>query len=352
MERRKRYEYTGSAGVHLLSLRLEAALKKTLKEGGQAILLLNRRGYANYIACPDQRCGWIMQCTYCDATVVYHRDAGLPKGGIVRCHHCQAEQLMPANCPRCGKKVTAFGLGTQRVEEELARKLPGVRLLRMDADSMHGYRDYHAHFARFRAGEIDVLVGTQIIAKGLDFPNVRLVGVVSADTALNLPDFRAGERTFQLISQVAGRAGRGEHPGLVIVQTFSPNDPAIMLASKHDYDTFARQEIELRRRVGLPPVTRMARIVVRQTDLVKAHELARKLADALVSFNQQLGLGVAIRGPMPCPIARIAGFHRIQIELIADTAATMQKLLTTARNQRLLHADARTAVDVDPVELM
>ncbi len=352
-ERRKRYQMTGSAGVHLFSLRLEKLLQQTLKAGGQAMLLLNRRGYANYIACPDQNCGYLLHCDYCDAAMVYHKDLRLPLGGVVRCHHCSAEQMLPRQCPTCGKRITTFGLGTQRVEEELNRVCPEAATLRMDSDTMQRARDYQEALQRFRAGEIHVLVGTQMIAKGLDFPNVRLVGVISADTALNLPDFRASERTFQLISQVAGRAGRGSDPGMVIVQTFNPEDPAIVLAAKHDYDTFAARELELRRNVELPPVTRMARIVVRDRVLAKCVEHAKKLSQALTAFNQDMFNGVVrLRGPAPCPIARIADFHRHQIELIAPDAATLQRLLTALRNARLVKSDAHTAVDVDPVSLL
>jgi primosomal protein N' (replication factor Y) len=211
------------------------------------MLLLNRRGYANYIACPDHRCGWMMRCNHCDATVVYHKNTSLPTGGYVRCHHCDAEQLLVTTCPDSGHKISIFGLGTQKVEEEIIQKFPGVRVARMDSDTMRNARDYQRTLDGFRAGEIDVLLGTQMIAKGLDFPGVRLVGVISADTALHLPDFRASERTFQLISQVAGRSGRSEHPGRVVVQTFSPDDPAIILAAAHDYETFAHREIALPR---------------------------------------------------------------------------------------------------------
>jgi primosomal protein N' (replication factor Y) len=351
-ERRKRYQYTGKGGVHLLSLRLEAAIRQTVAAKGQVILLLNRRGYANYIACPDLICGWIKNCDYCDTVMVYHKDQRLPAGGVIRCHHCDAEQLLPRTCPVCGKKVTVFGLGTQRVEEELGRKFPGLRLMRMDSDAMRTAHDYHNALNQFRGGQIDVLLGTQMIAKGLDFPNVRLVGVVSGDTALHLPDFRASERTFQLIAQVAGRTGRGDHPGLVIVQTLNPQDPAITLASHHDYEGFAAREIAARQSVSLPPITRMARIVVRDRDHVACHAHARKLADALTTLDAQLQTQVRIRGPAECPIARIAEYHRQQVEMLAATPGTLQRLLTAMRNQHLLHADAHTAVDVDPVALM
>ncbi len=367
-ERRKRYEYTGRAagssgssggggggGVHLLSIKLEVEIRRTLKAKQQVMLLLNRRGYANYIACPDQRCGWMMQCDYCDATMVYHKDAALPTGGMLRCHHCLAEQLLPELCPVCSRKVTVFGLGTQRVEEEIARKFPEARLARMDSDTMRRAADYHAVLERFRGGQIDVLVGTQMIAKGLDFPNVSLVGVISGDTSLHMPDFRAAERTFQLISQVAGRAGRSAETtaaGLVVVQSFCPDDPSIISASKHDYTGFADRELALRKQVGLPPATRMARIVVRHKDHLKCLEMARKLADHLIAENARMDNAVRLRGPAACPIARIADFHRVQIELIAARAGVIQILLTALRNARLLQSDNHTAVDVDPVALL
>ncbi len=354
-ERRKRYEYSGKGGVHLLSIRLESALRRCLKEGGQAMLLLNRRGYANYISCPDHRCGWLMSCDYCDTLMVYHKDHALPQGGVVCCHHCTAEQELPLKCPDCGKKVNAFGLGTQRIEEELSRKFPDAAALRMDSDAMRSGTDYNESLERFGRGDVQVLLGTQMIAKGLDFHNVRLVGVISGDTSLHMPDFRAAERTFQLIAQVAGRAGRGEDPGEVIVQTFNPEDETIILASRHDYDTFAERELSLRREVGLPPVARMARIVLRSRDHVEVAHHAAVLAGQLRQLIGEKDLPIHLRGPAPCPIARIAEYHRHQIELIAPPphpAARLQHLLTAARNAGLIRSDARMAVDVDPIHLL
>ncbi len=338
--------------ILLLSQRLEDALRQTIAEGGQAMLLLNRRGYANYIACPDHRCGWMMGCDFCDTLMVYHKDRSLPAGGVLRCHHCGAEQILPRLCPLCGKRVSVFGLGTQRVEEQIERLLPDAALARMDGDTMRSGRDYHAALEAFRHGQVRILLGTQMIAKGLDFPNVRLVGVISADTAIHLPDFRAAERTFQLVAQVAGRAGRGEHGGLVIVQTFSPEQPAIALAARHDYPTFAEREIACRREVGLPPITRMARIVVRDRDHLKAAAHARDLAGHLGRINHDHNLGVHIRGPMPCPIARVAEHYRHELQLLAPDAGRLQRLMTTLRNARLLKSDQHTAVDVDPVMLL
>ncbi len=342
-------------GVHLLSHRLEDALRKTFSEKGQALVLLNRRGWAHYIACPDPGCGWLMNCHYCDAMMVYHKDQTLPTGGLLRCHHCRAEQILPRRCPLCDKRVTVFGGGTQRLEDEVADKFPGLRMLRMDSDTMRTGKDYYETLLAFGRGELDLLVGTQIIAKGLDFPNVRLVGVISADVALHMPDFRASERTFQLIAQVAGRAGRGQHPGLVVVQCYQPDDPAVTLACAHDYDAFAAREIEIRKQAGLPPYARMARIVVRDQNPEKVGQHAQRLTDQLQSFNKHLDGPVAVHGPLPCSIARIAGYHRRQIELIATgphAAGQIQNLLSAMRQAKLLVSDIHTAIDVDPVALM
>ena len=353
-ERRKRYQKSGKGGIHLLSIPLENALQRTFAgpDRGQAMLLLNRRGYANYIACPDHACGWMMYCDFCDASMVFHKNAQLPSGGQVRCHHCQSEQLLRKRCPQCEKKVTVFGLGTQRVEEEISRKFPDITLRRMDSDTMRTGRDYHDSLEAFRRGEIDLLVGTQMIGKGLDFPNVRVVGVISADTSLHLPDFRAAERTFQLVSQVAGRCGRGEHPGEVYVQTFNPDDVTIQSAAQHDYDGFAKRELGIREEVGLPPVARMARIVVRDKNLDKCVEHARVLVDQLDAFNKRLATGVNITGPIPCAISRVAEFHRHQILMIAQNASQLQQLMTALRNEKSLKSDYHTAIDVDPVALM
>lgn len=343
-------------GVHLLSRKLEELIGYVKQHKGQTMLLLNRRGYANYVACPDHTCGWMQNCQHCDATMVYHKHQ-LPTGstsggGFIRCHHCENEQLLPPLCPQCGKKITLFGLGTQRVEEEIAKKFPHLSLARMDSDTMRQREDYQRILGQFQKGEIDLLIGTQMIAKGLDFPNVRLVGVISGDTSLHMPDFRAAERTFQLIAQVAGRAGRSSTPGIVVVQTFSINDPTIKLASQHDFVTFAQRELDMRKQMGLPPHTRMARVVVRDVDHEKSFLLCKKLSMELARCNQQLGNVVRLRGPMPCPIARIADFHRHQVEMIAPDASTLQKLMTMLRNEKLLISDSRMAVDVDPTVLL
>ncbi len=343
-------------GLHLLSLRLEMLLRRTLEEGGQAILLMNRRGFAHYVMCPDPLCGWILECDQCDARLVYHKGASLPRGGLVKCHHCTGERLLPDGCPVCEKKLTLFGGGTQRLEEEIENKfgasrhplILGETMLRLDSDTMTSAMDYFDALSRFADGRVKVLLGTQVIAKGLDFPNVRLAAVVSADTALWIPDFRAHERAFQLVSQVTGRSGRSTAGGLAIVQTMDPENTAIRLAAAHDYTSFAERELAIRRAAGLPPAMRMARIVVRHKDLAKARLAAGEIAKALRAVPGK----VKVTGPMPAPLSRIAGQHRLALELISPNAGELRRVMTELRRAGLLKSDRRTAVDVDPVSLL
>ena len=355
-------------GVHLLSPRLEALLTKTVEAGHQAILLLNRRGYANFVYCNS--CQDPVGCKYCDATMTYHRSAGVEARGAsnaegvhtgqLHCHYCLAVNPLPERCPTCKHKLSLFGLGTQRVEEELARKFPGVTFARVDSDTMRGGRDYETTLARFARGEIQVMLGTQMIAKGLDYPNVTLVGVVNGDTALSLPDFRAAERTFQLITQVAGRAGRGDAAGKVIVQTFLPDDPAIQAALRQDFPAFAARELVDRKDVGLPPFGRMVRVVMRDQDADALHEKGEELAarfdEAIARLAGPSVPGgdpvVVMKGPMPCAISRIAGYFRNQVVLSAVTPGPLQRVLAAVREGGHLAASDRVAVDVDPVSLL
>jgi len=352
VERRERRDRR----VHLLGPTLERTLARSLETGGQAILLLNRRGYSSYIACPDSGCGWVMSCHLCDVTMVYHVARHLPTGGFVRCHHCQTEQKLPAACPVCQKRLILFGLGTQRVEEELESKFPllrsGITLERVDSDTMRSAAHFHELLERFGSGEIRVLVGTQMIAKGLDFPGVRVVGVINADTAIHLPDFRASERTFQLVSQVAGRCGRAtdvSSAGEVVVQSFHPEVPAITLAAAHDYEGFARAELASRQSCGLPPATRLARLVIRHAQERLANENADRIAGGLRRLMPE---GVSIRGPISCPLARIDGRFRMQIELLARSPGPIQELLARARSTEIARPSADLIIDVDPVALL
>ena len=347
-------------GVHLLSARLEHLLKTTLESGHQAILLLNRRGYSNFVYCSS--CTNVIQCRFCDATMTYHRMAGahakgatLAEGvhtGQLHCHYCLAVNALPEKCPVCTKKLSLFGLGTQRVEEELRSKFPDLQFARVDSDSMRGSKDYEAMLGRFARREIRVMLGTQMIAKGLDYPNVTLVGVISGDTALALPDFRAAERTFQLITQVAGRAGRGESPGRVVLQTFLPDDPAIGAAIRQDFVGFAKYELAQRREVGLPPFARMVRIILREEEPTRLHKRSEDLAALLAEAVGRERGAVRMKGPMPCAISRIAGNYRNQIVMLAATPGPLQRVLAAVRDKGGLTKGEKVAVDVDPVSLL
>ncbi|MEM9374069.1 MAG: primosomal protein N' [Planctomycetota bacterium] len=336
---------------------LRNKLETTSASGGQAILLLNRRGFASVVVCSDKSCGWKLGCERCDATMVVHRGTVREQGGrrYVRCHHCGDERLLPKVCPLDRKPVVELGAGTQRVEEEIEDRFGHIGLIRgegferVDGDTMRKASDYFDVLGRFGRGELRVLLGTQMIAKGLDFPNVSLVGVLNADTALSLPDFRAEERTFQLVAQVAGRAGRGDRPGEVIVQTFNPENPAIVRAARHDYEGFAERELESRRRAGVPPIRRMARIVVRDPDYRKADERARELAALLGDVG---GDRLRIIGPMDCVIARVADRWRVGIEVTCNDPRIIQRSFAALRERGLLKSDAATAVDVDPTAMM
>ncbi|MEM1186402.1 MAG: primosomal protein N' [Planctomycetota bacterium] len=332
------------------------ALDETLNDGGQAVLLLNRRGFAACVAC--RSCGWTLGCERCDAKMVVHtrstKPGQAPPRGHLRCHHCHAEQLAPRSCPDCGSSLILIGEGTQRLEDDLIRHLdkahPGLgehAIARADSDALSHASHYFALLDRFAKGETKVLLGTQMIAKGLDFPNVRLVGVINADTALSLPDFRASERTFQLVTQVAGRAGRGGFAGRVIVQTFSPEDPSIVHAQRHDFRSFASEEIESRRAAGLPPVSRMARIVCRHVDPGEAAHRATEIARRLRADQ-----GVRVMGPMPCPLAKVNDHFRFAVEIVAPSAGVLNRTLETLRNAGVLVSDSATAIDPDPIALL
>lgn len=346
----------GGGALDLIGPRMEGALRGTLARGSQAILLLNRRGEAGYVGCASASCGWAMRCDACDSGMSSHR---LPAGGAgryLRCHHCESAQRVPERCPACGGKMVLLNAGTQHVEEELERRLGLVRgedFERVDSDSMRSGKGYFDVLDRFGGGKLRVLLGTQMIAKGLDFPNVGLVGVLNADTALVLPDFRAGERTFQLVSQVAGRAGRGavatHGAALVLVQTMFPDDPAIVLAARHDYEGFAEMEMAARRAARLPPTVRMARIVVRDESLEKAKSLADAAAAKL---RGRAPRGVRVEGPEPCTLGRIAERYRIEVRVLAERAGDLVAALEAMRDEDSVTSDATYAIDVDPVSVL
>ena len=242
----------------VLSGTLRAALKECVSRGEQAMLLMNRRGYNSFVSC--RSCGWVVKCPNCDISMTYHIGSA---DGMLRCHYCGQEMKPPDKCPECGSRyIRFFGAGTQKVEEEVCKLLPDARTLRMDYDTTSGKDGHGKILEEFRSGRANILIGTQMIAKGLDFPRVTLVGVIAADMTLNLPDFRSRERTFQLLTQVAGRAGRGGDPGRVIIQTYKPEDPVIGYAARQDYRSFFEDEFRRRRNGLYPPFTLLTRILV------------------------------------------------------------------------------------------
>jgi primosomal protein N' (replication factor Y) len=347
----------GRARDLLIGPTMGSHLRATLREGGQAILLLNRRGFAGHLGCASGACGWVQHCDQCSvAMVLHHRSLHAGTREHIRCHHCLTEQIVPARCPECSGRVLLLRPGTQRLEDELAESFgaelgpdAGSALLRVDSDTMRSAPDYFEAFAKFSSGAVRVLIGTQMLAKGLDFPNVRMVGIVDADTGLGLADFRASERTFQLISQVSGRAGRGEKPGVVVVQTLSPQHPAIVLAASHDYVGFAREELALRQAAMLPPARRMAWIVVRDEEQSKARERADELHEALRAAADP---SVTLDPVVACPIERVAGQWRFGLALYAPGPGALRAALLAAAARGLLKSDAHTAIDVDPVSIL
>ncbi len=350
------------ARPRLLSDALEEALRETLDRGEQAILLLNRRGYSSFIFCP--RCHYCLQCRQCDVTLTFHKRPDRPApqdpqgrpfaGGVAVCHYCLSKTLVPTTCPLCGGGMIMLGLGSQRLAEEVGRRLPQARVLRIDSDAMEtgGPDRYYEVLEDFAAGRVDVLAGTQILAKGLHFPNVTLVGIISADTALMIPDFRANERTFQLISQVAGRSGRAEKPGRVIVQTFLPDQPAIRFAIQHDFEGFVEAELAHRRQCRLPPYWRLALVHLRDAKFDRLEAACKEMARRIDEIIAARRLDVRVRGPMPATISRMHGRHRMQIVLQAPNPHVMGRLLADLRAYAPLRPAVQVLYDVDAVHLL
>ncbi len=354
------FEGRGHKHPPLLSPPLEEALARVLADRRQALLLLNRRGYSHFIYCPS--CRHTLHCRNCDVTLTFHKRPGRDDtaatalgrhmvGGYAVCHYCLSKTLVPKQCPLCGRAMTMIGLGAQRLEEELAAKFPQARLRRIDSDSMAG-KDYYSLLRDFAEGRLDILVGTQMLAKGLHFPNVTLVGIVSADTALALPDFRSNERTFQLISQVAGRAGRGQIPGHVLIQTYLPGQPAIEFARKYDYPGFVQEELKHRAACHLPPEWRMAAVLMRDPKYDRLTDAAQKTADCLDQIIRSEGLPVKLRGPMNAPISRIQRFHRMHIIAQAPDPASIQRLFSRFRSAAPIRPAVQIQIDIDPVGVL
>ncbi len=330
-------------GPELLSPALFAALEEVLQKRQQAILFLNRRGHASLVVCAA--CGEGARCPSCDVSLTHH----LARRQL-RCHYCDHQEPMPEACPACGGEILQLGVGTERVEQELARRLPEARVLRLDRDAVSSTTELTRVLAAFARREADVLVGTQMVAKGHDFPGVTLVGVVLADVGLAVPDFRAGERTFQLLTQVAGRAGRGTEPGRVLVQTFHAGQDAIASVLAHDFDGFAARELERRRPTGFSPFARLVAARLDGVDGAATERLARRLGEAAVRLAPP---GVRVLGPAPASIPRLRGRVRWQLLLSGDTASAARSL--ARRLQELadpIAGSVRVAFDVDPISML
>src|SRR5665648_188556 len=296
----------------MFSLILQQKLRERLDRGEQSMLFLNRRGYSTFVSCRE--CGYVVSCPNCDITLTYHS-----QGQAMRCHYCNYKELPPLTCPKCASRyIRFFGQGTQRVEEELQGLLPEVPILRLDFDTTRSGDAHHVILESFRRQEAPILVGTQMMAKGLDFPNVTLVGVIAADQTLNMPDFRAKERTFQLLTQVAGRAGRSTKPGEVVIQTYSPTDSAIVRAAHHDFQGFFWEEIRYRKERNYPPYTHIVRVLLlheNEDRVIKgAHELGACLLQGMKVTNLRKD-ELDILGPAPAVLTRIKNQWRWQISV-------------------------------------
>jgi primosomal protein N' (replication factor Y) len=321
------------------------ALRETTAQGGQSILFLNRRGFSTQIACVD--CQHVTRCKHCDIALTYHARAN-----ALRCHYCDYQVAPPEHCPACGSdKAALLGIGTERVEEEVRAQLPDARVARLDRDTAGRRGTIESVLARLAAGKLDVLIGTQMVAKGHDFPGVRLVGVVNADLGLHLPDFRAAERTFQLLTQVAGRAGRGALPGRVVLQTWSPDHYAIRPAAAHDYERFYAEERRSREALRYPPFGRLALVRIAAADEAAARAAAARLAEAA---RAAAGAdGPEVLGPAPAPIARLRGQHRFQLLLKharAEALRSVGRQLVEAAGR--LPAGVRFSIDLNPLDML
>lgn len=341
-----RNEFRDRRSRGAISRQLHIAMDQALKDGGQIILLLNRRGFSTHIQCPS--CGAVVRCPHCAIALTHHLHQQ-----TALCHYCDYSQAPPLECPDCHFPGIRYGgLGTQRLEAEVKARFPEYPALRMDTDTMQKPGSHERALAAFRNGDVRILLGTQMIAKGLDFPNVTLVGVVNADIALHLPDFRAAERTFQLVTQVAGRTGRGERGGRVLVQTFSPDHPAIVAAVRHDFESFARQELPVRRALAYPPFTSMVRIVVRGPGELTTHEYAADIALRVQAEVERLALAARVLGPAPAPIAKLRGKYRFQVQVQAQDGDQLRTAVRSATAELREIDEIQWTADVDPVDML
>ena len=353
LRREARADKSDNVG-RIFSAALRQALEENYAAGMQSLLFMNRRGYANYLQC--QLCGEVLVCQQCSVTLTWHLEQGR-----LRCHYCGFSCRAPERCPACsGTKLEGAGAGTEQVEEALRRLLPSVRVARLDRDSVRKRGALNDILAAWQDHKLDVLIGTQMVAKGHDVPGVTLVGVLLADISLNFPDFRAAERTFQLLTQVAGRAGRGDDPGRVIIQTYSPQHYSIRAAVRHDFPRFATQELRYRKQLGYPPFARAVNIRFEGVDGDKvcayAEQFAEKLHTVIDAQHTAKGFrgSEVLLGPAPAPIEKIKGRERWHLLLKGEQPRALQALVQQARQELLAHQvrGIRTIVDVDPYSML
>jgi len=333
-------------GINIFSPQLREAILQRLEKNEQVMLFLNRRGWSSSLQCSE--CGFVAECPNCSVSLTYHRAAQQ-----LMCHICGHVESAPKKCPEagCGNAAIRFtGLGTEKVEAALEKGFPSARVRRMDSDTLKRKEDYRRILGDFRTGKIDILVGTQMIAKGLHFPNVTLVGIIHADLSLHIPDFRAGERTFQLLTQVAGRAGRGDVEGEVYVQSFTPFHPAIQYARRHDYAGFFEQEIEFRRELHYPPVTRVALMTLRGRSEDRVKFFADHLRKEMDELAKELG-GTVVAGPAPAPLLRAESFYRYQVMIRTGNMAALSRKLSARAKALKTPDDIRLIIDIDPMTL-
>ena len=339
-----REEFLETRQQATFSRKLIEALGARMENGEQTIVLLNRRGFSSFVAC--RACGERINCQNCSLTLTYHK-----RDRRLMCHYCGYAEKVPSLCPKCQSEHIYFlGVGSEKVEEELHRAFPVARIARLDRDTVTGKRQYETILNEFREGNYDVLVGTQMIAKGHDIPNVTLVGVVSADIGLGMPDFRAAERTFQLLTQVAGRAGRGSVPGIVLIQTINPDHYAVRMAAAQDYQAFYQKELHFRRMMHYPPFSAMANVLVRAEKKENALRMSSDLGLLLNPAPEKL----KIMGPAEAPVPRLKNEYRYQFLVKAASRKVLNDLLRRIRAFALENKWGATAlvIDVDPLTLM
>jgi len=324
---------------------LHDGIAECLQFQTQALILINRRGYSWSVLC--RSCGASVQCANCSISLTYHKNRNR-----LECHYCGFTQAVPKTCPKCSSKyIYFFGEGSEHLEERLRKEFPGARIARLDRDTVRTKQQYQETLGAFAGGALDILVGTQMLAKGHDFQRVTLVGVISADSSLSLPDFRASERTFQLLTQVAGRAGRGDLPGRVLIQTYYPEHYAIQDAVRQDYPAFYERELHFRRMMAYPPFASLGNVIVRDTNLEKAIRWSRRMSEY---FSPHDGKGIRILGPASAPVARLKKEHRFQFLLKSPKRSVMTKLLSGALSFCDANEIPQTAVmvDMDPLSLL